>query len=117
MCKLNSSEANYKVSTRKEEKIHIQRKYKKQGNYYNNNNNNKITIIPSTQVKVIIKKLKSNIYTSTMITIGNNNNSIQFLYIHTYMLNMISALIRCKDHYKILIRRTVWAPNTSKSLQ
>jgi hypothetical protein len=61
MCKLNSSEANYKVSTGKEEeKIHIQRKYKKQGNYNNNNNNNNnnniITIIPSTQVKVIIKK-------------------------------------------------------------
>jgi hypothetical protein len=55
MCKLNSSEANYKVSTSKEEeKIHIQRKYKKQGNY--NSNNNKISIIPSTQVKVIIKK-------------------------------------------------------------
>jgi hypothetical protein len=33
-CKLNSPEANYKV----------------------NNNNNKISIIPSTQVKVIIKK-------------------------------------------------------------
>jgi hypothetical protein len=34
MCKLNSSEANYKVSTSKEEeKIHIQRKYKKQGNH------------------------------------------------------------------------------------
>jgi hypothetical protein len=30
---------------------------------------------------------------------------------------MISVLIRCKDHYKILIRRTVLAPNTSKSLQ
>jgi hypothetical protein len=33
MCKLNSTEANYKVSTgTEEEKIHIQRKYKKQGN-------------------------------------------------------------------------------------
>jgi hypothetical protein len=33
MCKLNSSEANYKVSTgTEEEKIHMQRKYKKQGN-------------------------------------------------------------------------------------
>jgi hypothetical protein len=30
MCKLNSTEANYKVSTgTEEEKIHIQRKYKK----------------------------------------------------------------------------------------
>jgi flagellar basal body-associated protein FliL len=33
MCKLNSTEAYYKVSTgTEEEKIHIQRKYKKQGN-------------------------------------------------------------------------------------
>jgi hypothetical protein len=33
MCKLKSTEANYKVSTgTEEEKIHIQRKYKKQGN-------------------------------------------------------------------------------------
>jgi hypothetical protein len=65
--------------------------------------------------------MKSKIYTLTMITIGNNNNSIKFLYIHmyihTYMLNMISVLLRCKDHYKILLRRTVLAPNTSKFLQ
>jgi hypothetical protein len=33
MCKLNSTEANYKVSTgTEEEKIHLQRKYKKQDN-------------------------------------------------------------------------------------
>jgi hypothetical protein len=33
MCKLNSTEANYKVTTgTEEEKIHIQRKSKKQGN-------------------------------------------------------------------------------------
>jgi hypothetical protein len=61
--------------------------------------------------------MKSKIYTLTMITIGNNNNSIKFLYIHTYMLNMISVLLRCKDHYEILLRRTVLAPNTSKFLQ
>jgi hypothetical protein len=33
------------------------------------------------------------------------------------MMNMISVLITCKVHYKILLRRTVLAPNTSKSLQ
>jgi hypothetical protein len=53
MCRLNSTEA----ITKSAQVIHIQRKYKKPGNKYNNNNN-KISIIPSTQVKVIIRNKK-----------------------------------------------------------
>jgi hypothetical protein len=44
-------------------------------------------------------------------------NVYTYTYINIQMLRTISVLIRCKDTYKIWLRRTILAPNTSASLQ
>jgi hypothetical protein len=82
----------------------------------NNNNNNNYYYYFIKKSKLSLRDEKSKICTFTIVMPLWGEKEL-CTYVHTYMLRTISVLLWCKDHYKIWLRKTFLAPNTSTSLQ